>query len=80
MVQWAKGCEWSPWLGGSAAPCWIGPGSHLNAVAWVLPKVTQTPILSDWNLRAAKPADLDGYFGIGLNAAPIIHLIWPGFV
>ena len=31
----------------------MGPGSHLNAVARVLLKVTQTPILSYRNLRAA---------------------------
>lgn len=49
-------------------------------VAWVLLKVTKTPILSYWNLRAADPADLDGSFGFGSNAAPIIHLIWPGYV
>ena len=61
----------------------MGPGSHLNAVAWALPKVTQTPILSYWNLRAAEPADLDGNpssFGIGSNAATIAHLIWLGYV
>ena len=58
----------------------MGPGSHLNAVAWVLPKVTKTPILSYWNLRAAEPAELDGSFGFGSNAATIVHLIWPGYV
>ena len=58
----------------------MGPGGHVYVVAWVLLKVTQTPILSYWNLRAADPADLDGSFGFGSNAAPIIHLIWPGYV
>ena len=58
----------------------MGPGSHVYVVAWVLPKVTQTPILSYWNLRAAEPAELDGSFGFGSNAATIVHLIWPGYV
>jgi hypothetical protein len=58
----------------------MGPGSHVYVVAWVLLKVTKTPILTYWNLRAAYPADLDGSFGIGSNAAQIIDLIWPGFV
>ena len=52
----------------------------MYVVAWVLLKVTQTPILSYWNLRAADPADLDGSFGFGSNAATIVHLIWQGYV
>ena len=65
MVQWAKGCEWSPWLGGSAAPCWIGPGSHLNAVAWVLPKVTQTP---SFPIRTRAPLSLQIWTVISASA------------
>ena len=52
----------------------------MYVVAWVLLKVTKTPILSYWNLRAADPADLDGSFGFGSNAATIVHLIWQGYV
>ena len=58
----------------------MGAGSHVFVVAWVLPKVTQTLIFSYWNLRAAEPADLDGSFGFGSNAATIVHLIWQGYV